>query len=174
MKRWIKILIAAIATPIVLVILLVSIWIVMNWQGVIDPYQVGDPNAQLKVLIASQGTEFKNKLLNDLILQLQSDKKYISIIDVTSLEKENVSDWNVIVIIHTTRAHQMPKSVKNYLKKSTNLSEVILIATSGGGDEMVAEFEVDAISTASRLDVTDQIIESIIIKVDEILLNQTY
>jgi len=174
MKRWIKILIIALATPIVIVILIISIWIVMNWQGVIDPYQVGDPKAQCKVLIASQGSKFKNKLLTELVQQLQSDKKYISIIDVTSLEKENVSDWNAIVIIHTTQAHHMPKSVKNYLKKFTNLSKVILIATSGGGDELVTEFEVDAISTASRLDVTDQIVESIILKVDEILINQTY
>ena len=82
MKRWIKILIAALTTPIVIVILIISIWLVMNWQGVIDPYQVGDPKTQFKVLIASQGSEFKNKLLTELVQQLRSDGERV-VVDLT-------------------------------------------------------------------------------------------
>ena len=169
MKKWVKILIAALATPIVLIIIIICIWIVMNWQGVIDPYQVGNPDSHIKVLIASQGSEFKDKLLNDLVQQLKSDKMYMSIIDVTSLEKENVTDWSAVVIIHTTQAHHMPKSVRTYLERFSSLSKVVLVATSGGGDEMVTEFDVDAISTASRLESVDKIYKRTISKVENIL-----
>lgn len=169
MKKWVKILIAALATPIVLIIIIIGVWIVMNWQGVIDPYQVGKQDAHFKVLIASQGSEFKDKLLNDLVQQLESDRIYMSIIDVTSLEKENVTDWNAIVIIHTTQAHRMPKSVRTYLERFSSLSKVVLVATSGGGDEMVTEFEVDAICTASRIALTDKISSRTISSVENIL-----
>ena len=157
MKKWIKILTIIISIPVVLFIILVGTYIVMNWQGVIDPYHVGNPNAPHKVLIASQGSEFKNKLLKDLVQQLESDIVYLSIIDCTSLKKENVTDWDTIVIIHTTKAHQIPNYVKTYLQRFSNLSKLVLVSTSGGGDEVVTEFEVEAISTASRLADTNKI-----------------
>jgi len=151
MKKWIKVVLIILSVPIILIIALLSAYIIMNWQGVIDPYQVGDPNAPKKVLIASQGSDFKNILLEDMVGQLKSDNIYMSIIDCTSLKKDNSTDWNAIVIIHTTKVHQMPKYVSTYLQRFSDLSRFILVSTSGGGDEMITEFEVDAISTASRL-----------------------
>jgi hypothetical protein len=145
----------------------------MNWQGVIDPYQVGEPNAPKKVLIASQGSDFKNKLLEDLIQQLKGENVYLSIIDCTSLKKDNSADWNAIVIIHTTKAHQMPKYVSTYLKRFSDLSRFVLVSTSGGGDEMVTEFEVDAICTASWLSDAEKIANRVASKVENILASNS-
>ena len=169
MKKWIKILVIILSTPVVLFIVLLGAYIIMNWQGVIDPYEIGDPKAPQKVLIASQGSDFKNILLEDLVQQLRSENVYLSIIDCTSLKKDNTPNWNAIVIIHTTKVHQMPKYVSAYLQRFSDLSRFVLVSTSGGGDEMVTEFEVDAISTASRLSDAEKIALRVASKVEDIL-----
>jgi hypothetical protein len=173
MKKWIKILMIVLSIPVILFIILLSTYIIMNWQGVIDPYQVGDPNASQKVLIASQGSDFKNILLEELVQQLKSGNVYLSIIDCTSLKKENSTDWDVTVIIHTTKVHQMPKYVSSYLKRFSDLSSFVLVSTSGGGDEMVTEFEVDAICTASWLSDAETIADRVVSKVDGILVSNS-
>lgn len=73
MKKWIKILIAVISTPIILIIIFVCTYVVMNSQDVIEPYHVCIPDAKYKVLIASQGSEIKNKLVKDMAQQLKND-----------------------------------------------------------------------------------------------------
>lgn len=93
----------------------------------------------------------------------------MSIIDCTSLNEKNVTDWNANVIIHTSQIHGMPKEVRAYLSRVPNLHKVVLVTTSGGGDEVVSEFDVDSISTASRLSSIDTIIKGIISKLAIIL-----
>lgn len=171
MKKWIKILITIIAIPVVLIIIFISYYLLSNLQGVIDSYQVGDPQAKYKILLASQGSEFKEKLLLDIVQQLESDTVFLSIVDCTSLEKEEILDWNAIVIIHTTQIHGMPKAAKNYLTKIPDLSKVVLVTTSGGGDEIVTDFDVDAISTVSRLSIKDSITNWTVHKVQDIMVS---
>jgi hypothetical protein len=169
MKRWIKILLIVLSTPVIIFILLLATYIIMNWQGVIEPYQVGNPNASIKVLIASQGSEFKEDLSRKIIKKLENDSIYISVIDCTTLEKENAEDWQAILIMHTTKAHKIPRYVSTFLEGLSDYSNLVLISTSGGGDEVITEFEVDAISTASSRSLTDTITGLAISKINNIL-----
>lgn len=171
MKRWIKIAGIIFATPVVLVIILGCTYIILNWQGIIEPDQRGDPHARHKLLIASQGSEFKEELVTDLLQRLKSDTVFVSIRDCTSLNEEIKTDWDAILIIHTTQIHGMPEAAMNYLERVPDLSKVVLITTSGGGDETVSEFDVDAISTASRMASVDKIADWTISKVKIILAN---
>lgn len=59
MKKWTKILIGVSVTPVLLIVILLVAYILVNRQGVIEPYEVGNPKAEIKILIASQGSEFK-------------------------------------------------------------------------------------------------------------------
>ena len=169
MKKWIKILLIGISTPIIIAIILIVIYITMNWQGVIEPYHTGNSNAPIKVLIASQGSEFKNDLLKNIVQKLKNDTLYLSVIDCTSLKKENASDWKAIIIIHTTKAHKIPRYVSSFLDDLPDYSNIVLICTSGGGDEVISEYEIDAISTASRMSETNNIANLAISKVERIL-----
>jgi hypothetical protein len=55
------------------------------------------------------------------------------------------------------------------LEGLSNYSNLVLISTSGGGDEVITEFEVDAISTASSRSLTDTIAGLAISKINNIL-----
>lgn len=150
MKKWIKILIAIIATPVVLFLILLAVYVLVNRQGVIEPFQIGNPTAKNKILIASQGSEFKNKLVENLVDHLNNNENYLSIVDCTTLENENDKDWDAIIIIHTLQIHIMPEEAQVFLSEVNDLSKVMLVSTSGAGDDKVEGFEVDAISSASR------------------------
>ena len=150
MKKWIKILIAIIATPVLLAGILLATYVLVNQQGVIEPFQVGNPNAENKILIASQGSEFKNDLVENLVGQLKGNQNYFSVIDCTTLGNENDEDWDAVIIIHTLQIHLMPEEAETFLSEVDDMSKVLLISTSGAGDDKVENFDVDGISSASR------------------------
>ena len=150
MKKWIKILIAIIATPIVLFAVFLISYVLINQQGVIEPFKAGNPMGGNKILIASQGSEFKSNLVEKIVVQLNGDQNYLSIIDCTALGNENDEDWDAIIIIHTLQIHEMPEEVLAFLSGISELSKVMLVSTSGAGDDKIEGFDVDAISSASR------------------------
>ena len=72
-------------------------------------------------------------------------------VDCTKLGNEVSSDWDVIVIIHSSQIHKMPREAELFIKRSIDLSKVIPVSTSWAGDDKIEGFELDAISTASRI-----------------------
>lgn len=159
MKKWIKILLWIIASPIVLIVILFAAYVIMNSQGVIEPFQVGNPQAKNRILIASQGSEFKENLVANIIDEYKDSDTYFSVVDCTVLAEESVEDWDVVIIIHTMQVHKMPAGAKKFLEKTIDFANIMLVSTSGGGDDVVTDFEVDAISAASRLNKVPRIID---------------
>ena len=170
MKNILKILLTIILSLVTIIIILFTTYIIVNIQGVIEPFQVGNSQAKNKILIASQGSEFKENLLKNLVQELETENNYINIVDCTKLDDENEPDWDAIVIIHSAQVHKMPKEAELFLKRSVDLSKVILVSTSGAGDDKIEGFEVDAISTASRITITHKVINWLIPSIESKLL----
>ena len=166
MKKIFKILLSIISGIVTVVFILVGTYIIVNIQGVIEPFQVGNPDAAHKILIASQGSEFKDSILKNLVQELETENNYLYIVDCTKLNDENNADWDAIIIIHSAQVHKMPKDAELFLKQSVDLSNVILVSTSGAGDDKIEGFEVDAISTASRISIAHKIINWLLPKIE--------
>lgn len=164
MKRWIKIILWITGTPVVLIAALLITYIIVNKQEVIEPFHVGNLKAKYKILIASQGSEFKGELVNRFVKELKSDSTYISIIDCTHLKESHLIGWDAYIVIHTMQIHKMPKEADVFLSKLPNLNKVTLVSTSGAGDEHYQKLDVDGISTASRMVAIDPIMEWILPK----------
>ena len=169
-KKFIKIFFITIASFIILFFILLGTYVIYNWQGVIKPFQVGNPKAENKILIASQGSEFKTILLNQIIERIKNNDNYLYIVDCTKLDKESGAEWDAIVIIHSAQMHEMPGAAENFLDRGIDLAKVMLVSTSGAGDDKVEKYEVDAISTASRISVTSKIVDMLIPKIETRLL----
>jgi len=172
MKRWLKILIWIIGTPIALLIILLSVYVIVNWQGVVDPYHIGQKNAKYRILIASQGSEFKYALVDKITNRLNSEDYYLSVTDCTKLDVQDTLEWNSIVIIHASQAHGMPRKARAFLEKLEDHSNVIIVTSSGGGDELISGFGVDAISCASRMHYTDNLTKWVIEKIEKNNVNR--
>jgi len=170
MKKWLKIILWIIGTPLALIIILFIWYIIANKQGVIDSYQVGNPNAQYKILIASQGSKFKEKLVENCVNELKCDSIYLSIIDCTELNENHISGWDAYIVVHTMQIHKMPKEADAFLRKVQDLSKVSLVSTSGAGDEHFKGVEVDGISSASRMVAIDPIMKWLKPRIDKCLI----
>lgn len=157
MKKWLKILMWIIGTPIFIILVLFVSYILKNQQDHIDSFQVGNQNAPYKILVASQGSDFKEKMVDRIIREWDCDSIYLSILDCTDLNKSHLEGWNAYIIIHTMQVHKMPKQTDLFLKQFTDLSKVTLVSTSGAGDEHYKGVEVDGISSPSRASVIEQI-----------------
>ena len=151
MKKWIKIVLWIVATPVAVIGILLLSYIIMNTQGVIAPFEAGSPQSSYKILIASQGSEFKESLVGKIIDQFETPETYFSVIDCTSLQDIRIEDWSAIIIIHTMQIHKMPAKAKKFLDEADDFSNIMLVCTSGGGDEIFTDYDVDAISSASRM-----------------------
>jgi hypothetical protein len=148
MKKSTKIMIIAVipAVPIIAF----GIYLVVNLQGVIEPFEVNSPDAKHKVLIASQGSRFKNMLVSGLVDRIKDTPTYIRVIDVTSLSEVSEADWNAVVLIHTTQGGRMQPDAREYLGRAKELDKVILVSTSGSGKWRTEEFDIDTLTSASR------------------------
>ncbi|MBT8195453.1 MAG: hypothetical protein HKO56_03710 [Bacteroidia bacterium] len=121
-------------------------------MDVIDGYEINSASLSKKVLIASQGSTFKNELVSKIIKVLNSDSTYIKVIDVTSLSTEDVNEWNAVIVIHTWEYGEAQFDAYQFAKTSVFDDRINVVTTSGNGEEQM--LGIDAISSAS---ITDEI-----------------
>ncbi len=111
------------------------------------PFEINSPQLEQKVLIATQGSEYKGILVDDLIGRLKDRSVYIKVVDVSALPLIEVDDYTAIVVIHTWEMQKPPAVVEQFLKQSKNLGKVVVLTTAGGSDASMEG--IDAISSES-------------------------
>ncbi len=124
-------------------------------------------NSQQRVLIATQGSKFKEAVVNRLVEQLKARPVNIKVIDVSDLSTIHESDWNAIVIIHTWEYSKPPKAVQEFADRIRSKGNVVVLTTSGDGDYKLEGF--DAISSASKLSEVNDTADQLVNKIDKIL-----
>ncbi|MDA3837571.1 MAG: hypothetical protein PF574_01160 [Candidatus Delongbacteria bacterium] len=144
-----------------------TIYMMMYSQGVIEPFEAGEKASSEKVLIASQGSEYKNMFVKKIIEKLKNDSLFIKVIDVTEIEKENIDDFKAVLIINSIEMYDMQENAKGFLS-SGNIDKVIMVATSGNGSMGPKDNSIDAVTTASSIETIDQKVQEVIKKIGDI------
>jgi len=150
MKKIPKIILISIAGVVGILIVAFGLFLLFHIQGKAESFEINTPDTKYKMLIATQGSPFKEELFHSLIEEIQNDSMYVKVIDVGDLSNLKPFSWDGIILIHTVEKFNMQKDVAQYLKVTPNLSNVILITTSGSGEWETDEFEVDVITSASK------------------------
>jgi hypothetical protein len=151
-------------------ILLLSFGIFMAWYSYkysMDeavPREINNPaEYSTKVLIATQGSEFKDAVLNNVISDLENLEYYIKVIDINNLDNIDPIDWNAICVIHTWEMWKAPKSVESFMANSSTTGNVIVMTTSGSGYGQLDG--IDGLTSASVMtdveSISKQIVKSI-------------
>ena len=154
---------------IVLFVIVFGIYLLMNRQSVAEPFEVGAPDMGRKILIATQGSEYKDLMLDTLTARLTGEDVYISVIDISGLKEIDQKDWDAEIIIHTTEGWKLPDPVKEYLDRIENPEEVILLITSGNGNWKPEDSKVDVLTSASQVSDIQEKANSIEKKVNSLL-----
>lgn len=161
MKLLLKILGSIILVLLIIVLTFSSIYVYKHYPRKIDSFEVNDQYLANKILIASQGSEFKNTLLNDLVESIVDESIYIKVIHTSDLDLVEIDHWNSIIIINTCVADKLQKSVTNFLSRVPEDYPLFMVITAGDGRWKPANLHVDAISTASRINKIDEIISEV-------------
>lgn len=157
-----KIVLLVIGCIILVLIILFLIYLWMNRQGVIESSEIGNPEFEQKVLIASQGSDFKNALVEGLITKLKQKQIYIKVLDITALSEVSEDGWDAVVLIHSVEMNKLQPDVKAFLDRAHDLDKVILIITSGPGTWKTDDYDVDIISSASKKEELSVLIKDIL------------
>jgi hypothetical protein len=145
----IKTIIIVVAAIVFLLIVLFGIYLVTHRQGVIKASEIVNPEASKSILIASQGSKFKNELVDSITARLRNKPLSVKVIDVTTLHEISEADFSAFVIIHTTEKWEMPTDVKKFLDRAKDLKKILLVTTSGDGNWKTKDCSVDVITSAS-------------------------
>lgn len=130
-------------------------------------YERGLSSLPRHVLIAAQGSPFKDRLVTGLVARLEAQPVYVKVIDVAGLSGIMEKDWQAIVIVHTWEFGTPPKVVSDFTARLAEPGKVVGITTSGSGRERLAG--IDVISSASVVDDVPALLTRIGAKIDALL-----
>lgn len=136
-------------------------------MDVIEGTTINDPSAKNHVLIASQGSDYKNQVVDEVCGALKNNDTYIKVIDVTTIQEENATDYDAVIILHTWEIWEPQADAAQFIAQQTDLSHFVVHATSGSGDEIIEG--VDGISGASVLHDAEAVARQIVERTKAIL-----
>lgn len=149
--------------------LVFGIW--YNYEYSMDTaneFEVNSPNLNRKLLIATQGSAFKDEITKGVVNYYEKDSIYIKVIDVKTLEGIITTDFNAIVVIHTWENWQPPLDVELFINKTSDIQDKIIVLTTSGGGSYKME-GVDAITGESKLENASKNINQITKRLDPLL-----
>ena len=131
--------------------------------------EINSPSLEQKILIATQGSEFKDKVSIAVSEYYTLKPVFIKVTDVKELADINPNNYNAIIVIHTWEYGKPPQVVAEFIKRNMGYKEkIIMLSTSGNASYKMTD--VDAISGESVLKNAEEYSKKIIDKVDAILL----
>jgi hypothetical protein len=154
---------------ILLLLIVFGIFWLLNRQGVVEPFESGDPSSEYRVLVASQGSEFKDAVVESLVVHLEGIPAYISVIDVGGLSEVNEDDWDALVLVGTVEQWKLQKDVTAYLDRAKQVNKVVVLTTAGDESWTLKGYDVEAISSASKSEEIGTVVNRIRSKLDSLL-----
>jgi hypothetical protein len=149
--------------------LLLAVWYQHKYaMETIIPYSVNAPDLESKLLIATQGSAFKDTLTKGIVNHYRSVPVFIKVIDIAALESIEPQNFSAIVVIHTWENWKPPLEVKTFLERTKNEAHKIVVFTTSGKGTYKME-NVDALTGESLLANAPKDVAVILKKLDAIL-----
>ncbi len=139
---------------IILALLLSCFWVWYSYKYSMDtviPFEVNDPNLKTKILIASQGSRFKDSLVQRIIRHYKKDTIYVKVIDVYTVFTVPIDKWDAVVIVNTWEYKNPPRNIRKFIKEHPNQLDKLIILSTVGSSNLTLK-EVDVISGESIIE----------------------
>ena len=167
MSRIQKILVAVLS--VLGLLFLLAVWYKYSYaMDKAEAFEVNSIEYQHKLLIATQGSEFKDKITLNVINHFKEDSIFISVIDISALKEIKPEDHNAILLIHTWENWKPPMEVEVFINKNKDYKDrIVVITTSGKGSYKM--LNVDAITGESKTENILPFTREAIYKIESIL-----
>jgi hypothetical protein len=169
MKRILKIIVLSI------ILLFAGFWVWYEYTYSMDtviPFEVNDPNLKTKVLIASQGSSFKDSLVRGILNHYQNDAIYFKVIDAYTMFTVNIDKWDALVIINSWEYGSPPGNVTKFIKKHPDQLDKLIILSTVGSSNITLE-GIDVISGESIIEKTPEYTDIVVERLDKIIKPKT-
>lgn len=161
-------LVAWILTSILGLFIVFAVWYKLTYSmDKVTPYSINSKTLENKLLIATQGSAFKDALVTRITDHYKADSVFIQVVDVSSLPKLDVSDYSAVFILHTWEYDRPPDAVTEFVEKNGNNNKFVVLSTSGEGGNTIEG--VDGIGGESLIDDIPDYSMRIIDKLDALL-----
>ncbi len=169
--KWYKI-VVWISVAVVGLFFLFAVWYKFEYaMEPVAPYSVNVQQLDTKLLIATQGSSFKNNLTQSVLDYYKADSLFIKVIDVSMLNEIETEDYKAILVMHTWEYGKPPEAVQSFMDENSNSkNKMVVLTTSGEGSESMKD--VDAISGESVLENAPDVEAKIIARLNRILATQ--
>ena len=138
---------------------------------VVEPYEVNSPDVETKILIATQGSDFKDRVTQGIVGYYAPDSIYMRIIDIKDLHGIDPKDFDAVLIMHTWENWKPPRAVKTFVDRTRIYgSRIVVVTTSGEGSYKMEG--VDALVGESILENVPVFIERITDRLDPLLAGE--
>ncbi|MDA9069239.1 hypothetical protein N9B67_00995 [Algibacter sp.] len=156
-------------TVLGLLFILFAVW--YKYQYSMDTAKSFEVNTSMldrKLIIATQGSEFKNETTKNIVEFYKPDSIYIKVVDISSLSEIDPQNWNALVIMHTWENWKPPIDVKAFIDRTQAFqNKIVVLTTSGQGSFKMKG--IDAITGESKLENTASFTHLIIERLDPLL-----
>lgn len=137
----------------------------------IDSYEVGKEISDTRILLASRDSDFKVEVARQIGESLKDRPVYVKFVGINQLEDEDASGYSAIIVMTRCISWDVDPETKSFLEKNPELSNIVLLVTSGEGDwkpDMEGR-KFDAITSASVMARADSVAAEILERIDAIL-----
>jgi hypothetical protein len=122
-----------------------------------------------RIFIASESSDFKDALLKNIISALNARSLYYEVADVSALNKVDEEEWDAIIIIQRVKMGKINSRVRRYLDQTLYMDKLVLVTTAGSGDPKTEAWDIDTITSASKMNELGEITESVLLRLEMIL-----
>ncbi len=140
-------------------------------QSAAAAHEVGEEAFGTRILLASRDSDFKVEIARRIGEALRDEPVYVKFIGIKQLANEAGSDYTAIILMTRCTSWSMDPEAKAFLEKNPELSNIVLLITSGDGEwkpDMEGK-KFDAITSASVMTHVDSVTEEILEKLRAIM-----
>jgi menaquinone-dependent protoporphyrinogen IX oxidase len=132
-----------------------------------ESFSVNDASSARRLLIATQGSAFKNAVVAGIVERLRQRPIFIRVIDVGALSDVDASDWDAVVVLHTIEYGDAPPAAQAFVDRLADTGKIAVLSTSGRGDFKIKG--IDAISSASRMTDVPARVDELVQRIEGVL-----
>jgi tetratricopeptide (TPR) repeat protein len=144
-----------------LVIAAFAVYVFLYYPREAESFEINPAEPSQKILIATQGSDFKDRFIRTLCDSLKRSSAYIKGVDVEMLAEMGDGDWDRILIVNTFMV-RLNETVDLFVNRAVTPGKILLLVTSGGADWQPGPgLQVDAFTAASRPEQIEELVEVI-------------
>ena len=162
---------AIIIGTIIFLMMAFATWYKVTYSmSIAKAFEVNNQYQNKNLLIATQGSEFKDKLVSKVIETYRNDSIFLKVIDINELSSIDPKNYSALLIIHTWEYSKPPPAVRLFIDRTTKYQHKIVVCTTSGAGSCSMD-DVDAISGESKMVDIPLITNQIVTKLNPLINN---